>query len=219
VKRSRAPLLVGVGSPALDISVTLARDARDAGAAGVVVPPPISFNGDFADLMEFYRQFAGQTGRGIPAVITSFPEAAALVDEGLFAGVLDCSGDLQSVNLSPSRVLTGHDESLTQALAAGAGAISPAACAMPELVTALSRAIAAGDQAQTRRLEHALCEFLQWSAQFPAPVAVKVAAAVRGVKTGSLLAPLAPPKAALLDRFRSWFKEWLPAMKAIATHG
>src|SRR5262249_1267815 len=45
VKRSRAPVMVGVGSPALDISVTLAREARDAGAAGVMVPPPLFFGG------------------------------------------------------------------------------------------------------------------------------------------------------------------------------
>jgi dihydrodipicolinate synthase/N-acetylneuraminate lyase len=201
VKRSRAPVMVGVGSPALDASVTLAREARDAGAAGVVVPPPLFFNGDSADLMEFYREFAAQTGSGIPAVITSFPEAAALVDEGLFAGVLDSS-----------------DESLVRTLMAGVPAISPAACAVPELVTALVRAISAGDQARVVRLEHALCEFLQWSAQFPFPVAVKTAAAVRGVKTGPLLTPLAPQKQALLEQFRSWFKEWLPAMKSIAAH-
>ena len=219
VKRSRAPVLVGVGSPALDVSVSLAREARDAGVAGVVVPPPLFFNGDSADLMEFYRQFASQTGTCIPAVVTSFPDASMLIEEGLFAGVLDCTGEFQSASVPPARVLAGRDESLTRALAAGSGAISPAACALPELVTALSRAIAAGDHAQVERLDHALCEFLQWSERFPQPVAVKVAAAVRGVKTGPLLAPLAPHKQTLLERFRDWFKEWLPAMKAIATHG
>jgi dihydrodipicolinate synthase/N-acetylneuraminate lyase len=202
VKRSRAPLMVGVGSPALDVSVTLAREARDAGAAGVVVPPPLFFNGDTDDLMEFYREFAANVGQSIPAIITNFPDSAALVEEGLFAGVLDSS-----------------DESLVQVLMAGGAAISPVACAVPELVTALACAIGAGDQARVAGLEHALCEFLQWSAQFPSPAAVKTAAAVRGVKTGPLLAPLAPQKQALLDRFRSWFKDWLPAMKSIAAHG
>jgi hypothetical protein len=47
---------------------------------------------------------------------------------------------------------------------------------------------------------------------------VKTAAAVRGVKIGPLLAPLAPQKQALLEQFRSWFKEWLPAMKSMASH-
>ncbi len=218
VKRSRAPVLVGVGSPALDISVTLAREARDAGVAGLIVPPPLCFDGDSADLMEFYRRFAAETGAGVPAVITSFPDAAALVEEGLFAGVLECTGEFESVRLEPARVFTGRDESLPRALAAGSGAVSPAACAAPELVGALSGAIAAGDRARAERLESALCEFLRWSSQFPSPVAVKTAAAVRGVKTGPLLAPLAPHKEALVERFRQWFKEWLPAMKAMAAH-
>jgi len=219
VKRSRAPVLVGVGSPALDISVMLAREARDAGAAGVVVPPPLFFNGDSADLMEFYRQFAAETAPGVPAVITSFSQSIKLVEDGLFAGMLDCSEDFQLAGLPPSRILTGNDEMLRRALSAGAGAISPAACALPELTAALARAISASDAPQIERLASALSEFLAWSRQFPSPVAVKVAASVRGVKTGPLLAPLAPEKCALLERFREWFRSWLPAMKAITAHG
>ena len=41
VKRSRVPVLAGVGSATLDVSLALARDARDAGVAALLVPPPL----------------------------------------------------------------------------------------------------------------------------------------------------------------------------------
>src|SRR5689334_1813203 len=50
VKRSRVPVLVGIGSSSLDLSVTLAREARDAGAAALLLPPPFFFRYDPDDL-------------------------------------------------------------------------------------------------------------------------------------------------------------------------
>src|SRR5690348_18002997 len=67
VKRSRVPLLAGVGSAALDISVRLAREARDAGVAGVLLPPPATTPCHPDDLREFYLQFASQTS---PAAVS-----------------------------------------------------------------------------------------------------------------------------------------------------
>src|SRR5579872_7178589 len=46
VKRSRVPVLVGVGSATLELSVALAREARDAGAAAILIPPPFFFRCD-----------------------------------------------------------------------------------------------------------------------------------------------------------------------------
>src|ERR1041385_5951353 len=43
-KRSRVPVLAGVGSATLDASVELACSARDSGAEAVVVPPPLFFD-------------------------------------------------------------------------------------------------------------------------------------------------------------------------------
>ena len=39
VKRSRAPLFAGIGAATLDASLSLAREARDAGAAALLLPP------------------------------------------------------------------------------------------------------------------------------------------------------------------------------------
>src|SRR5215831_11746460 len=43
-KRSRTPLLAGVGSEELAASVDLAREAASAGVHGVLLPPPLLFS-------------------------------------------------------------------------------------------------------------------------------------------------------------------------------
>ena len=66
VKRSRAPILAGVGSASFDASVSLAREARDAGAAGLLLPPPFFFRYGQDEIREFYLQFAAEAGKGVP---------------------------------------------------------------------------------------------------------------------------------------------------------
>ena len=98
VKRSRAPLFAGVGAATLDGSLSLARDARDAGAAGLLLPPPHFFRYEQDDIREFYLQFAAHAGPGAPVYIVDTPEytsaiAAETLSEllatGLFAGLAD----------------------------------------------------------------------------------------------------------------------------------
>jgi 4-hydroxy-tetrahydrodipicolinate synthase len=209
VKRSRVPVLAGVGSATLDDSVALAREARDAGAAGLLLPPPHFFAYDQDDIREFYLQFAAQLGTSTATYIIQLPDggtqvspdtARELLAGGKFAGIL-----------------TSNDEQYAAARAAGARAIvSPAACALPEMVAALDRAVVSGDDARTKELDARLQEFLAWTHQFPQPVLLKVATGIRGLKTGPLSVPLSPAKQKKLEEFREWFKKWLPAAKNAA---
>ena len=98
VKRSRAPLFAGVGAATLDGSLSLARDARSAGAAGVLLPPPHFFRYEQDDIREFYLQFAAHFGSGAPIYIADTAEFTSAIDPetlrellatGLFAGVAD----------------------------------------------------------------------------------------------------------------------------------
>jgi len=41
VKRSRVPVYAGIGAATLDSALSLARDAREAGAAALLLPPPL----------------------------------------------------------------------------------------------------------------------------------------------------------------------------------
>jgi 4-hydroxy-tetrahydrodipicolinate synthase len=231
-KRSRVPVLVGVGSATADLSLTLAREARDAGAAALLVPPPNCFLCQQDEIREFYLQFAAHLGSSAPIILTNatpFPSgldgetSLSLLGTGLFAGVEDASGDLAALARLQAAagkytVLSGHDGIFTRARRTGVrAAISPAACAVPELVMALDRAITAGSS-EIDRLDAMLQQFLAWTAEFPGAMLVKAAAGFRGLKTGPPPVPLSPARQARLDEFREWFQGWLPAVKQLAVH-
>jgi hypothetical protein len=57
-----------------------------------------------------------------------------------------------------------------------------------------------------------LNEFIVWTDRFPAPVAIKVATAARGLKVGPLAVPLRSEKCQALEEFQSWFRGWFPAI-------
>ncbi|SPE42688.1 Dihydrodipicolinate synthetase [Candidatus Sulfopaludibacter sp. SbA3] len=235
VKRSRVPVLVGVGSASLEGSLTLAREARRAGAAGLLLPPPHFFSYDQDDLREFYLQFAAQLGGGVPVFLARLPAPCTqlhtstvldLLSTGRFAGVEE-TGDGDSVlhlraerQGQPWRILASEDVTLVAARRAGAhGAISAAACAVPELVTALDCAIRSQNQLAVEQLEAMLQEFLLWVNQFPQPAVLKVATGLRSLKTGPLAVPLSPEKQRRMDQFRAWFSAWLPGAKKLTANG
>jgi dihydrodipicolinate synthase/N-acetylneuraminate lyase len=226
VKRSRVPVLAGVGSATLDHSLELAREARAAGVAAVLLPPPLYYQYDQDDICEFYTQFAAQLGSGPPIVLTgeiALATACRLLESGRFAGIDDGSGSLDSLDrlraCAPDRaVLAGDDRLLVHARHAGLGVLSAAACAAPELTMSLNSAIKAGDNAGIAKLEALRQELLAWLSRFPLPVGVKTAVAARGIQTGPLPVPLAPARAQCLEQFREWFKGWLPSTKKLASH-
>jgi 4-hydroxy-tetrahydrodipicolinate synthase len=232
VKRSRVPVLVGVGSATLDGSLVLAREARSAGAAGLLLPPPHFFPYDQEDLREFYLQFAVQLGDGaatflsrLPPDSTSLKAATALdlLSTGHFAGLEDGEGADSVLRTkgpcadSPWRILASNDATFAASRCAGAHAgISSVACALPELVTALDRALSSPNHSRAHALDARLEEFLAWAAQFPQPVIVKVATGLRGLKTGPLAVPLPADKQEKLEEFRAWFRVWLPEANKLA---
>lgn len=243
VKRSRVPVLVGVGSATMDVSVALAREAREAGAAGLLLPPPFFFRYEPDDVLEFYRRFAAQLGSGVDTFLSNTPASTSpipvetaldLLQTGLFAGVEDSSGSLESfacLQAAAARcsfqLLVGSDAIFTRARCGrGAvpggnfppGAVSAAACAVPELVMALDRAIAAAHPGEIDKLDRALQELLEWADRFPQPTIVKVATGLRGLKTGPMSVPLSPGKERLLAEFREWFQGWLPAVKKMSAN-
>jgi dihydrodipicolinate synthase/N-acetylneuraminate lyase len=224
-KRSRVPLYAGVGSIGLDDSLTLAREACRGGAEGVFLPPPHFFPYPQEEVREFYLQFAGQMGRGIPTYLANTPAvttaiasetARDLLATGHFAGIEDPTANAATFAVFPVAYLSGDDANLSQSRRGGAhGALSSAACAIPEVVVGLDGALRNGHPEQAARLESMLQEFLVWAAQFPFPMVVKVAAGLRGVKLGNQSVPLSPGRQRQLDAFREWFQGWLPTLKRL----
>lgn len=222
VKRSRVPVLAGVGSATLDASIDLAREAQNADAAALVLPPPLFFRYDQDDLRAYYCQFAAELGSDPPVVVyrtgaLEVETTLELWESGRFGGILDATGDpdaLDRMRAAGAAVLPADDT--IAARAARCGLVSTAACAVPELVSALHRAIRGAATGTVQALDRALQEFVRWSARFPEPVAVKLATGLRGLKTGSLAVPLSPAKQKDLDSFRDWFQRWLPEVRKLA---
>lgn len=235
-KRSPVPVLAGVAHATLDGALELGREAAAAGAAGLLLMPPYFFRYGQNDIREFYLQFARQIGPSAPIYLYNIPAftskiacstAVDLLDTGLFAGIKDSSGSfedflcLREVEArQPVTVLVGNDGIFTRARRVGAhGVVSGVACALPELMLALDRAIVCGDTEKTDRLEARLEEFVGWIDQFPTPVGIKTAVALRGVKTGPLAVPLALENQRRLDEFQEWFEGWLPELKKETADG
>jgi 4-hydroxy-tetrahydrodipicolinate synthase len=224
-KRSRVPVLAGVSHSTLDGALALGREASAAGAAGLLLMPPYFFRYGQPEIREFYMKFADMS-HGAPIYLYNIPAftseissetAVQLLSIGRFAGIKDSSGawdNFQTLSRykqeHPFTLLVGHDGIFARARAAGAdGVVSGVACAVPELLLALDRAIALRDQAETARLDARLHEFLERIARFPTPVGIKAALSARGIKTGPPPVPLARETQAALDEFRVWFKAWL----------
>jgi 4-hydroxy-tetrahydrodipicolinate synthase len=221
-KRSRVPLLAGIGSASLEDSEDLARSARDAGAAALLLPPPFFFPHTQQEIREFYLNFAENTGtpddvflrHPAGAGVNGFtPETAGtLLESAGFAGIAD-AGD-SCLGLARTCTLITGDAWLVPARRGGAcGAILETACAAPELAVALDRAIGAGRQAEVDRIETHYREFLEWSRRLPPLVAIKESLCLRGIKVqhgGS---------GRDLDCFREWFRDWMRQSGKLAAHG
>lgn len=232
VKRSRVPVLVGVGSATLDGSVALARAARDACADGLLLPPPFAFAYEQDDLREFYVQFAEQVGSETPIFLAQSPvgsnldadTAIELLSSGYFAGMEFGGSAIQRIQAArdgnPWRILGIDDARFVESRGLGVqAAISAAACALPELMAGLEAAIRASNGERVRTLEARLHEFLAWVEQFPQPAVTREATRMRGLKVGGLGVPLSPAKQQRMAEFRAWFQTWLPETKKLAAHG
>jgi len=224
-KRSRAPLLVGVGHSTLRGALQLAEEAIASGADGLLLMPPYFFPYGQPEIEHFYREFAQETGDAVPLALYNIPAftspiaietVARLIDTGRFAGIKDSSGDWEYFErlLALRRegsfaVICGNDRIALRALAAGAdGVLSGCASAVPELVVAMRKAQSAGDMARAEVLNARLAEFVDRIEEFPVPVGIKRAVEIRGQKGGEVAVPLPTDGGQALEDFAAWFRAW-----------
>ena len=224
-KRSRVPLIAGVSHSTLSGALQLADDAISAGADALMLMPPYFFRYGQGEIEQFYRTFARETSDAVPLLLYNIPGFTSgleiptvrrLFETGRFAGIKDSSGDwpyfeqLLALRREIPFALFGGPELLVgRALHAGAdGIISGCACAVPELVVAIFRAIEAGDTTLADDLDSRLIDFATRTAEFPWPVAVRRAVEIRGQKAGPPAVPLSPASQQALDDFSDWFRAW-----------
>ncbi len=228
-KRSRVPIIVGVGHSTFTGALQLAGEAISSGADGLLLMPPYFFEYGQPEIEAFYREFARETGDAVPIMLYNIPRFTSaihpetvrrLIDTGLFAGIKDSSGDrtyfeqvLELKRERPFSLVVGDDRLALEAVRAGAdGILSGCASAIPELLVALYRETKTCHTSRADELNAALNEFVDWVQKFPTPIAIKRAVQLRGHKSGQYAIPLAPETALELQRFSDWFLPWFKAL-------
>jgi 4-hydroxy-tetrahydrodipicolinate synthase len=228
VKRSRVPLFVNVTHSTFEGTVYLAEAAAAANAAGLLAMPPYFFQYGPEDIETYYLALAGIASRLAPLYLYNIPFftspipaglSARLLGTGLFAGIKDSSGEWDYFEtLSATRrerdfaLYVGNDKIFARARQAGAaGVVSGIASAFPELLVAIDKAAVAGDAGRVSMLDVRLQEFIGRLDGLPAPVVIREAAALRGIRPGPHAAPLGEIALKRLYDFREWFPAWLNA--------
>lgn len=230
IRRCRVPLLVNVSHSTLEGALTLARDAAGSGAAGLLLMPPYFFRYKQSELREFYLQFAEASAELPPTYLYNLPfftngleaeTACAVLASGAFAGIKDSSGNLDMfAALAEQRartaftLLIGNDSILAARRHACDGVISGCACAVPDLIVGLDRAVTTGNEAAVERLGRRLAEFIEKIDPFPTPLGVQEALALRGFPTVVAPTRLGIALQAHRELFRAWFPSWLAEMQA-----
>jgi dihydrodipicolinate synthase/N-acetylneuraminate lyase len=157
----RVPVLAGISDTALAESVSLGRQAAEAGAAGLVLAPPYYFRLSQPDILRYVESAAAELPvpvflYNIPGLVKLWlePETVARAAEHPnIAGFKDSSGDLiyfqrvlRAVAGAPGfSVFMGPEELLADALLLGAhGGVAGGANLRPELYVSLYAAAREG---------------------------------------------------------------------------
>jgi 4-hydroxy-tetrahydrodipicolinate synthase len=101
IQRSATPTIVGVSAPGFAAMRALARDAMDAGAAGVMIAPPNTLRTD-DQIVGYYAQAVAAIGPDVPFVIQDYPLT--------FTVVMTPSVIRRIVNDNPSCVMLKHED-------------------------------------------------------------------------------------------------------------
>jgi len=78
IQRANVPVVVGVSAPGFAAMHSLSRAVMDAGAAGVMIAPPVSLRTD-DQIVTYYRQAAEAIGQDVPFVIQDYPLTFSVV--------------------------------------------------------------------------------------------------------------------------------------------
>jgi len=230
VKRSRCPVYANVSHSNLDSAIALADEASRAGAEGVLLMPPVYFRYDQETVHQYFVEFLDAIRGLLPVYLYNIPmfstgisveTVAGLLAAG-YSGIKDSSGDLayftqlvECCASSGASLLTGSERLYGRFRGAGAsGIISGVASAMPDLLVGYDKALCAADQDAIARLATRVEEFVAWCDEFPAPMIVREAAILRGLRAGAAAAPLGPVLRGRLEEFRGWFPGWLRTVES-----
>ena len=216
------PVIVGVGGSDTAVVCTLARNAREAGATGLLVSPPpyskppqrgivahIRAVMDAADLPTILYNVPGRTACNIlPETMEEIASDARVV------GVKEASGDIAQVAEVARRIgdrvaiYSGNDDQALAVLAlGGVGVISVLANVAPADTSHLVHSFLEGQIAEARELQMRYLPLIAALFAESNPIVVKAAVRALGFPVGDVRLPLVPVsdpvKRQLLDLMRS----------------
>ena len=224
IPRDRA-LLVGIGAPSRRAILELGDAAVAAGSRALLLPMPMFFRYDQADLHAFCVDVS-RTLRSplllydLPDFTNALAPATAITlmrDEEFIVGIKDSSG--QEENLAAFArardghdwtLLVGHDRLLLEGLVAGwDGTISGVAGFYPELPLAIYQSVQQERIERAASLQALLDELIGELGALPAPWGIRIGLEVRGFPTGPLPLPLSAQRRGQIDHFRGWVQGWM----------
>lgn len=205
VAAGRVPVIAGAGSNSTQEAISLAQDAKEAGADATLQITPYYNKPSQEGLFQHFRSIADRVD--LPIILYNVPSrtgvdllpetVARLSTHKNITGIKEATGDVTRVHQIKSRcgddfsVLSGDDFTIYPLMALGGdGVISVTSNIMPQVISDLCRAVDAGDHARARALHESqlsLCDLLFTR---PNPTMVKAMLARMAVCAPEIRLPL-----------------------------
>jgi 4-hydroxy-tetrahydrodipicolinate synthase len=222
--KGKASVLAGTGSNSTREAIQLSRNAKNAGADGLLQITPYYNKPNQEGLYHHFSSIADAVD--LPIVLYNVPSRTSvnMVPETVvrlakiekIVGIKEASGSLQAISKiidncgKDFTVLSGDDPLLWPILAIGGkGVISVTANILPAKVAALCKAAAIGDIAEARSLHYELMDINDSLFIDTNPIPVKAALHLMGKIENELRGPLIKLSKDTLERLK----------KAMACHG
>jgi 4-hydroxy-tetrahydrodipicolinate synthase len=218
-------LVSGIGAATARETKEAGVVARDAGSRALLLPGPYFFRYEAEDVETFCREVSEDLQTpcllyNLPAFTAGFSTGSIvrlLESGGFLAGVKDSSGDRERLGAvaaaragRPWTLLVGDDRLIREGWGAGwDGSVSGIAACCPELLVALSRALARGHGHEAARLQALVDEAGAELSVFPVPWGIRLALEARGYPTGPLPFPLSAERRRQGAAFMDWFRQFL----------
>ncbi|WP_431991262.1 4-hydroxy-tetrahydrodipicolinate synthase [Streptomyces albogriseolus] len=204
---TRASLVAGVGTPDTAHTVTLAREAEQAGADALLLVAPY-YSRPPQDAIEAYVRETADAA-GLPVVLYDIPARTGvrvepdtllrLAEHPRVVAVKDCSNDFLAAQKMMARTdlayYAGCDEhNLALRAVGGAGCVSTVANVAPSAVRSVLDAFDHGDTAEAVRLQHRLTPLIEamMASGLPGTVTAKALLPTLGLPAGPVRPPLRP---------------------------
>jgi len=200
----RVPVVVGVAAPTTAAAVKWTKQAKQAGATGVMALPPISYKPTWNEVVAYYESLSAV---GLPVVIynNTHDNATDLTPELLhelehienIVAVKEFSGDIRRIpeiqEKTGLEVLAGADDLALEGMMAGAlGWIAGLANAIPEECVEMYALAKDGKYSEATSIYRRILPLMRWDSTPRLVQAIKYAMELVGQPVGATRAPRLP---------------------------